>query len=319
MKDPENRLDLVPVDAVPSATLPEGARRLAARSIAANTRKAYTRALNRLDEALAAKGKPLDDATLAAYLFGLFEAGRSPATGGQVVAAVNFRYKLLGLPSPAGPLTARVLAGYRRDGKERGRGQVAPVRWEQAEAAAAVAVNGQGALHGLRDAALLAVASDALLRVSEAAALDVADIQKEPDGSGTVLIRSGKTDQEGKGRTLYLGHLTMTRIRDWLDKAGISEGALFRRVYKGGKVGGRISTRSLRTIIQARARAAGVAGRVSGHSLRVGSAQSLAHAGATVVDMQEAGRWRSPDQPGLYSRRQLAGRGAVARFRYGRQ
>ena len=204
-------------------------------------------------------------------------------------------------------------------GKSGGRGQVAPVRWEQAEAAAAVAVNGQGALHGLRDAALLAVASDALLRVSEAAALDVADIQKEPDGSGTVLIRSGKTDQEGKGRTLYLGHLTMTRIRDWLDKAGISEGALFRRVYKGGKVGGRISTRSLRTIIQARARAAGVAGRVSGHSLRVGSAQSLAYAGATVVDMQEAGRWRSPDQPGLYSRRQLAGRGAVARFRYGRQ
>ena len=33
---------------------------------------------------------------------------------------------------------------------------------------------------------------------------------------------------------------------------------------------------------------------ISGHSLRVGSAISLAQAGATVVDMQNAGRWKSP-------------------------
>ena len=38
------------------------------------------------------------------------------------------------------------------------------------------------------------------------------------------------------------------------------------------------------------ARAAGVEGRISGHSLRVGSAQSPAAAGAGVVEMQQAGR-----------------------------
>ena len=65
------------------------------------------------------------------------------------------------------------------------------------------------------------------------------------------------------------------------------------------------------------AEAAGITGRVSGHSLRVGSAQSLASAGASVVEMQQAGRWQSPSMPGMYARGQLASRGAVARLRYG--
>ena len=71
-------------------------------------------------------------------------------------------------------------------------------------------------------------------------------------------------------------------------------------------------------IIAKRAADAGVEnGRVSGHSLRVGAAQSLAAAGAGIVEMQVAGRWKSERQPGRYARNQLAGRGAVARLRYG--
>ena len=61
-----------------------------------------------------------------------------------------------------------------------------------------------------------------------------------------------------------------------------------------------------------------VKGRVSGHSLRVGGAQSLAAGGASIVEMQTAGRWQSPAMPGHYSRGQLTARGAVARVRYGR-
>ena len=45
-----------------------------------------------------------------------------------------------------------------------------------------------------------------------------------------------------------------------------------------------------RRIIQARAKAARGEGFISGHSLQVGSAVSLAQAGASVVDMQNAGR-----------------------------
>ena len=73
---------------------------------------------------------------------------------------------------------------------------------------------------------------------------------------------------------------------------------------------------SIRRILKARAAQAGIEG-VSGHSLRVGAAQSMAASGATLVDMQVAGRWRSPQMPALYARHQLAGSNAVARIRYG--
>ncbi len=110
----------------------EKVRELAAASVSANTRRAYEGAVRRLRDGLA--GRPLDDATLAEYLAARFEAGHSPAVAGQVVVAVRFYAKLGGQPSPVGPATGRVLAGFRREGRARGPGQVVGVRWEQADA-----------------------------------------------------------------------------------------------------------------------------------------------------------------------------------------
>ena len=304
-------------DARVLSLLPESARALAAASLSASTRRAYARALRRLDVHLA--GRPMDDAHLATYLAALFDAGRSPAVAGQVVAAVRLRAKLLGLPSPAGAGTDRVLAGFRRAGRDRGRGQVAGIVWAQADAAAALAASDSSSLAGLRDAALLSLASDAMLRVSELTALDVGDIERAKDGTGRLTIHASKTDQEGVGVVAFLGAPTVRRVHAWLDAAGFRQGALFRRVRRGNVLGpGRLSVRAIRTLIARRAAEAGVEGRVSGHSLRVGAAQSLAAAGATVVEMQVAGRWQSPTMPGRYARGELAARGAVARFRYGR-
>ena len=291
----------------------ETARELAAASVSANTRRAYEGALRRLQDWLA--GRPLDDATLAEYLAARFEAGHSPAVAGQVVAAVRFYAKLGGQSSPVGPATARVLTGFRREGRARGRGQVVGVRWEQADAAAAVAGSSGGSVRGLRDAALLAVMSDGLLRVSEAAALEAADLEAE--GPNTLTVHRSKTDQEGEGAVQYIGSPTVARVRAWLDAAGIADGPMFQRLDKAGRPRGRLSTVSVRAIIQRRAADAGIEGRVSGHSLRVGGAQSLAAAGASVVEMQTAGRWQSPSMPGRYARGQLAARGAVAKLRYG--
>ena len=92
-----------------------------------------------------------------------------------------------------------------------GRGQMVGVRWEQAEAAAAVAESSGGSVRGLRDAALLAVMSDGLLRVSEAAALEAADLEGE--GPNTLTIRRSKTDQEGAGAVQYIGGPTTSEGR----------------------------------------------------------------------------------------------------------
>ena len=81
---------------------------------------------------------------------------------------------------------------------------------------------------------------------------------------------------------------------------------------------GRLSVTGARWAIKARAQAAGMEGFISGHSLRVGSAVSLAQAGASVVEMQVAGRWKSPQMPAHYARGELVEQGAIARFKYRR-
>ena len=167
---------------------------------------------------------------------------------------------------------------------------------------------------GLRDAALIRLMSDCLLRISEAVAVNVEDIHKS-----TLRIRSSKTDPEGRGEVLYVGGPTLKLIDRYRTRAEIQSGALFRHIRRGDHVqSGRLTTVSARRIIQARAKAAGVEGFISGHSLRVGSAVSLAQAGASVVDMQNAGRWKSPQMPAHYAKAELAERGAVARFFYGK-
>ena len=311
---------LVQVEAAPLAAPSAAVAGLVAASIAPNTKRTYAAALKRLDAAL--EGQDLTDASLSIYIASLHAAGLSPAVASMAVASVKFRCRLQGLASPVGPATDRVLAGLRREGKGRGRGQVDGVRFSQVDAAAAVAANDGGSVAGLRDAALLAVASDGLLRVSEVAALDVGDVQAEADGSGRLVVGESKTDQEGRGAVLYLGALTVSRVNAWLAAAGHQDGPLFRRVRRGGRVEGdpgrRLSVNAIRRIIRSRAAAVGIEGRVSGHSLRVGGAQSLAAGGASIVEMQTAGRWQSPAMPGHYARGQLAARGAVARIRYGR-
>ena len=60
---------------------------------------------------------------------------------------------------------------------------------------------------GLRDAALIRLMSDCLLRISEAVAVDVGDLHKN-----TLRIKSSKTDQEGRGEVLFVGGPTQKLI-----------------------------------------------------------------------------------------------------------
>ncbi len=295
---------------------------LAAASLSKNTRRAYRGALQRLQDYLDKHDARLTDGWLASYLASLFHRGRSPATANMVVAAVRFQAKATGAPSPAGPATDRVLTGFRREGRKRGRGQVEGIGWEMADIIAALIMAVEpGSLSAFRDAALVSIMSDAMLRVSEVAALQCSDIREDDGGAGLLTIHDSKTDQEGEGAVLFLGALTMRRTRAWRIAAGFDSGPLFRPVRVGGTVQeGSLSSRSVRSIIQKRARQAGIDGvRISGHSLRVGSAQSLALRGASLVELQQAGRWTSPRMPGRYVRGQRASRGPVARIRYGRE
>ena len=289
----------------------DAARERAQSPVSKNTRRSYEAALRRFERS----GRPQTDAGVAAYLGDLFGEGRTAAVAAMAVTALRFRAGLEGRDSPVGPETERALDTFRRLDTGRGYGRVAGVGWEEADRACELAERA-GDLAGLRDAAIVAVGSDALLRVSELEALDVHDVNLADQ---TVQIRRSSTDQDDAGVVQFIGEPTVARIHAWLEAAALAEGALFRPLRKSGRLReGRLTQRSIRSIIIRRARDAGAQGRISGHSLRVGSAQSLAAAGASLVEMQFAGRWRSPVMPVRYAQEQLAEQGAVARLRYGR-
>ena len=239
----------------------------------------------------------MNDGLLATYITELHQRGKSPATIAQVVAAAKWLSKNQGI-EVVGEITNKTLAGIRREGKERGHGQVDGVEREDMLRIVAFAESDK-TIAGLRDAVLIRLMSDCLLRISEAVAVNVGDLHKS-----TLRIKSSKTDQEGRGEVLYIGGPTLKLIDRYCTRGEIQSG--------------RLTTVSARRIIQARAKSAGVEGFISGHSLRVGSAVSLAQAGASVVDMQNAGRWKSPQMPAHSAKAELAERGAVARFFYGK-
>ncbi len=154
--------------------------------------------------------------------------------------------------------------------------------------------------------------SDCLLRISEAVTVNIENMT-----DNALSVQSSKTDQTGEGVVLYIGDRTREMIRLYRDKAGITTGALFRRIVRGDHIQStRFTVNGARNAIKQWASVAGIEGFISGHSLRVGSAVSLAQAGASVVEMQEVGRWKSPQMPAHYARVKEAEKGAVARYRY---
>jgi site-specific recombinase XerD len=292
--------------------LPAETASLIKASLAENTQKAYQRALQSLTTWLS--GQTLSDTLLANYITALHETGKSPATIGQLVAAVKWQLKHQSQEILNFPITQATLAGIRRAGKDRGRGQVDGLIWQDVERVCIYAET-EGTLAGLRDAAMIRLMSDCLLRISEVVAVNVSDLKDK-----TLTVHASKTDQEGTGETLYVCDATRRVLEQYRERADITRGALFRHIRRGDHIQPQCLTpHSARRIIQKRAADAGVEGFISGHSLRVGSAVSLAQAGATVVDMQVAGRWKSSQMPAHYAKAELAERGAIARFKDGKR
>ena len=201
--------------------LPEETAFLIKASIAENTQKAYQRALQSLETWLS--GRTLSDALLANYITSLHEAGKSPATIGQAVAAVKWQLKHQS-ETVNFPITQATLAGIRREGKDRGRGQVDGLIWQDAERVCIYAET-EGTLAGLRDAAMIRLMSDCLLCISEVVAVNVGDLKEK-----TLTIQSSKTDQEGTGESLYVCDATRGVLERYGERAGIARGTLFRHI-----------------------------------------------------------------------------------------
>ena len=180
-------------------------------SVSKNTKRVYAGCLARFFNWL--EDRPVNDESVAEYVLKLFAEGKSHATAAQSVAAIRFRTRTAGMKNVVGPRAEQALIGFRREAKFRGRGQADGLRWEQTDTIVELAA--QNGLVGVRDAAIIAVASDAMLRISEVAAIQCEDVNVEPDGTGRLVIRTSKTDQVGRGTVMFLGQPTVERLSEW--------------------------------------------------------------------------------------------------------
>ena len=163
-------------------------------------------------------------------------------------------------------------------------------------------------LRGRRDRALLLLGFAGAFRRSELAGLTVDDLEETEQGL-RVHVRKSKTDQEGAGEVVPVirgnGSCPVAAVMEWLEAAGITEGPIFRRVGKGGKVLPRaLSPFSISDIVKRYAGLAGfTADEFAGHSLRAGFLTSAAENGASVFRMMDVSRHKSVETVRGYVRR----------------
>jgi site-specific recombinase XerD len=168
-------------------------------------------------------------------------------------------------------------------------------------------------LRDLRDRALVALAYDTLTRSDELARAQVNDLVLER-GVATLLIRRSKTDQVGDGAKAFVSQQTFDLIGAWLTEAKINHGPLFRAVSPHDVISSdALSTAAIRATIKRATLKIGVnpAG-YSGHSTRVGAAQDLLAAGASLEQLKQAGRWKDFRMPTRYTENIAVERGAMA-------
>ena len=103
-----------------------------------------------------------------------------------------------------------------REARVRGRGRVAAIGWQQAEKAARRAKQDGGGLRGLRDCAIILLMSDSLARISEVAALEVAAVEEDAAGGGTLTIRASRPISSAPDTLVTSGRPCCTRcVATW--------------------------------------------------------------------------------------------------------
>ena len=129
-------------------------------------------------------------------------------------------------------------------------------------------------LRGLRDRALLLFAwSSGGRRRSEISSADMQYLRQIGPGQYLYELAFSKTNQSGADlpeNTKPVLGAAGKALADWLAASGITEGAIFRRIRKGGHLGEPLQAPAVRAIVKERCALAGVDGDFSAHSLRSG-------------------------------------------------
>jgi integrase len=255
-------------------------------SIASSTRLAYQSDLKHFREwggMLPAKPE-----MIAAYI-AAYAGTLSVATITRKVATLSKAHQAIAGENPCqSALVKATLQGLRR---KHGIAQKQAKALTREDLFAILDAMGDG-MKDARDRALLLLGFAGGFRRSELVGLDVTDIEHVRQGI-IITLRHSKTDQEGAGRKIGIPHgrtrhCPVAALTYWLERAGITEGAIFLPINRHGQLQPeRLSGDAVSEVIRDRLAAVGIDPEgYSGHSLRAGFATSAAQAGASTLKIR---------------------------------
>lgn len=238
---------------------------------------------------------PSSSDTLAQYIDKISESKNSSAYIRRILAGISTIHKLNYFNDPASH--PEVKLAMRRMHRKLGRfaHQAAGINRELLERLINATDN---SLRGKRDKALLLLSYDTLGRRSELTSLRIEDIQIK-NNAAYILLRKSKTDQDRQGKWLSINQRTMRAIMAWIDSAKIQSGYILRGVSKDNVVSDHLEPGQISRILKRLSKKAGLneaqIKNISGHSIRVGAAQDLLIAGASLPMIMAKGRWTKTD------------------------
>lgn len=202
------------------------------------------------------------------------------------VAVLSTAHRLKQQPNPCEqPAVRTVLSRAARAAVKRGERPRKKTAIALAELEAMLATC-DDSLEGLRDRALLCFGfASGGRRRSEIAAADMRDLRRIGSQGYVYRLEHSKTQQAGVTASSTPDKPVLDRaavaLEDWLEASGITEGAIFRRLWKQ-RVGPALSPAAVGEIVQRRARLAGLAGDFGGHSLRSGFVTEASRQGVSL-------------------------------------
>ena len=183
---------------------------------------------------------PAHPVTVHSYLVNLYNQGLLVSTVELAKASIASYHNTVDYPNPTTGKTIKdLMSGIKA---KRGKPPVKKEPVSRDDLCNMVAKLPETA-KGKRDKAILLMCFAGAFRRSELAALDMDAVKFRRDDVRITVIRS-KTDQAGKGKYKFLPCLAndyplcpVRALRAWLDVAGITSGAVFRRIDRHGNVG----------------------------------------------------------------------------------
>ena len=304
-------------------TLSGAAREALAAGTADATRRAYSSDWSEFTAWCATNGQhplPASPETIVEYVTALTTTPRprtgrpySPSSIERAVAAIRTAHAAANVVPPSTKGARIILRGY-RDRLARAKDPAAKARKAQPAVPTALramlATLDRDTLIGKRDAALLLLGYATAARVSELAALDLADVPETEQGIEASVYRK-KIKAFTDSAVPYGSNPTtcpvraVRALREALAEVGRTEGPLFVRIDRHGRIAppmyrhgvpigdssGRLTAQAAAQVVERAANAAGLEGQWSGHSLRRGFATAARKAGHDLVRIGRHGGW----------------------------